>query len=126
MEMHALGLVDAVRAIRAGRIDGRDYRAALRARTHRLDPAIQAFARLAEPEEEPTDGGPFAGVPVAIKDNIDTGDRVTSYGSPAYVDHVRACDARVVARLRALGAAIQTAIVKISSSCRAIVLPGPL
>ena len=46
------------------------------------------------------------GVPVAIKDNFDTADLVTTYGSPIYADHRPAADAAVVARLRQAGALI--------------------
>ena len=46
------------------------------------------------------------GVPVGIKDNFDTADLVTAYGSPIYAGHRPSADAAVVARLRAAGALI--------------------
>ena len=51
--------------------------------------------------------GPLHGVPVLIKDNIDTADRMhTSAGSLALADSIAPADAGLVARLRAAGAVI--------------------
>ena len=49
---------------------------------------------------------PLFGVPVAIKDNFDTADLPTAYGSPIYAGHRPEADAAAVARLRAAGALI--------------------
>ena len=49
---------------------------------------------------------PLAGVPVGIKDLMDTFDQPTTYGSPIYAGHRPATDASIVARLRAAGALI--------------------
>jgi amidase len=51
--------------------------------------------------------GPLHGVPVLVKDNIDTADRMTTTaGSLALEGHIAAKDAFLVARLRAAGAVI--------------------
>jgi len=51
--------------------------------------------------------GPMHGIPILIKDNIDTADRMmTSAGSLALEGHIAARDASVVERLRAAGAVI--------------------
>jgi amidase len=51
--------------------------------------------------------GPLHGIPVLIKDNIDTADRMhTSAGSLALADSIAAQDATVAAKLRAAGAVI--------------------
>jgi amidase len=51
--------------------------------------------------------GPLHGVPVLVKDNIDTADRMTTTaGSLALAGHLAAKDAFLVARLRAAGAVI--------------------
>ncbi|MGB4362214.1 MAG: amidase [Rhodoferax sp.] len=50
--------------------------------------------------------GPLYGVPVAVKDIIDTFDFPTEYGSPIHKGRFSACDATVVSRLRAAGAVI--------------------
>ena len=48
--------------------------------------------------------GPLHGVPIVIKDNIDTGDRMrTSAGSLALAEHVAQRDAHIVRRLREAG-----------------------
>lgn len=49
---------------------------------------------------------PLLGVPVGIKDNFDTADLVTEYGSPIYSGFRPVEDAAVVARLRTAGALI--------------------
>jgi len=48
--------------------------------------------------------GPLHGLPVAVKDNIDTADIVTSYGSPIFVNHRPLADAACVAALKDAGA----------------------
>jgi amidase len=52
--------------------------------------------------------GPFHGIPIVVKDNIETGDRAlaTTAGSLALADNISLRDATVVARLRAAGAII--------------------
>ncbi|CAB3809029.1 Glutamyl-tRNA(Gln) amidotransferase subunit A, chloroplastic/mitochondrial [Paraburkholderia fynbosensis] len=49
---------------------------------------------------------PLAGVPVAVKDVLDTADMPTEFNSAAYKDRRPEQDAWVVARLRAAGASI--------------------
>jgi len=60
-----------------------------------------ARARDAEPPR-----GPLHGVPIAIKDIIDTADMPTEYGSPIYVGHRPRADAACVTLLRTAGAVI--------------------
>ena len=50
--------------------------------------------------------GPLHGLPVAIKDSIDTAGVRTTYGSPLFRDHVPSADALHVQRLRAAGAIV--------------------
>jgi len=51
--------------------------------------------------------GPMHGIPIVIKDNIDTGDRMhTTAGSLALADSIAARDAHVAKRLREAGAVI--------------------
>jgi mandelamide amidase len=50
--------------------------------------------------------GPLAGVPLAVKDNLDTADLPTSGGTPALRDSRPGRDHPAVARLRAAGAAV--------------------
>ena len=50
--------------------------------------------------------GPLAGVPIAVKDLIDTADMPTTYGSPIYAGHRPAVDAAVVASAREAGGVV--------------------
>lgn len=69
-----------------------------------LDPA-QALQQARQRDHSPTQGL-LHGVPVAVKDLIDTVDMPTSYGSPIYAGHRPSWDAACVATLRAAGAVI--------------------
>jgi Asp-tRNA(Asn)/Glu-tRNA(Gln) amidotransferase A subunit family amidase len=70
-----------------------------------LDPeAALAQARAADAAEEPR--SPIHGVPVGIKDIIDTADMPTEYGSRIYAGNRPGTDATCVARLREAGAVI--------------------
>ncbi|WP_160330461.1 amidase, partial [Sphaerimonospora mesophila] len=50
--------------------------------------------------------GPLHGIPIGIKDLIDTAGVRTTYGSPRFTDHVPVRDAGAVSRLREAGAVI--------------------
>src|ERR1700733_243559 len=73
-----------------------------------LNPDALALAEASDRERH--DGqvrGPLHGVPVMIKDNIDTADRMTTTaGSLALYGSIAAQDSAVAARLRAAGAVI--------------------
>jgi Asp-tRNA(Asn)/Glu-tRNA(Gln) amidotransferase A subunit family amidase len=98
-----LGLVDALRAFRDGRASPGAYLAACHdAARARAD--LAAFTYLAT-EFSPGDG-PWAGIPVGVKDIIATADMPTTNGSPVYADHVPAADAWIVTRLKVLGASV--------------------
>lgn len=102
--MQRLGLVDAVANIAAGRLSAEAYQEACLGRACRLEPRIQAFAHLAlQPNLSP---GPLAGIPVAIKDVIDTTDMPTAYGSAIFAGRRPERDAAIVGRIRTLGGAI--------------------
>ncbi|MEX2453782.1 MAG: amidase, partial [Rhodospirillaceae bacterium] len=69
-----------------------------------LDPAA-ALAAARRADLEPR-RGPLHGIPVGIKDIIDTADMPTEYGSAAYAGHRPAADAACVALLREAGAVV--------------------
>src|SRR5437773_726948 len=73
-----------------------------------LNPDALAIAEALDRErKDKGPRGPMHGIPIVIKDNIDTADRMhTSAGSLALVDSVAARDADVVRRLREAGAVI--------------------
>ena len=68
------------------------------------DPEL-ALAEARERDAEPA-RGPLHGLPVGVKDLIDTGDRPTQHGSPIFAGHRPAADAACVAALRAAGAVV--------------------
>jgi amidase len=84
------------------------------ARIAAREPQLHAFAHvdpeLALRQARELDRGPIRGalhgVPIGIKDVIDTADQPTQMGSPIYAGHRPACDAACVALLRAAGAII--------------------
>jgi Asp-tRNA(Asn)/Glu-tRNA(Gln) amidotransferase A subunit family amidase len=87
-----------------------DWRRKLAQRTASLEPRIHAFACLAgqagEAAAASTGSGLLAGVPVGVKDLIDTADLPTTYGSAIFAGHRPSHDALVVRRLREAGAVI--------------------
>lgn len=67
--------------------------------------ALEMARRLDRERREGKVRGPLHGIPVVIKDNIDTGDQMqTTAGSLALEGHRAAADAPLVARLREAGA----------------------
>jgi Asp-tRNA(Asn)/Glu-tRNA(Gln) amidotransferase A subunit family amidase len=110
----ALSVRDAAREIAAKRLKASDYAAAWLERIaareaeigawHRLDrDAVMDAARRCD-DEIPR--GPLHGIPIGVKDLIDTVDLPTGYGSPIYRDHRPAADAACVALARAAGAIV--------------------
>jgi Asp-tRNA(Asn)/Glu-tRNA(Gln) amidotransferase A subunit family amidase len=97
------GTISSVELVQAclDRIHARE--AAVGAWTHLDDEAALAQARACDQQSAQ---GPLHGVPVGIKDIIDTYDMPTSYGSPIYAGYQSAGDAACVAMLRAAGAVI--------------------
>jgi len=119
-----------VAAVRRGERSVVDTAAATLERIAAVDPSLRAFvhmdaeAVLARARELDARGpsGPLHGVPVALKDIIETADLPTGYGSPIYDGHRPTADAAVVARLRAAGALI---VGKTVSTEFALFSPGP-
>jgi Asp-tRNA(Asn)/Glu-tRNA(Gln) amidotransferase A subunit family amidase len=75
----------------------------LRAWAHLDAEAALAHARSRDGEER---RGPLHGVPVGVKDVIDTADMPTAYGSPIYAGHRPERDADCVTWLREAGAVV--------------------
>jgi Asp-tRNA(Asn)/Glu-tRNA(Gln) amidotransferase A subunit family amidase len=65
----------------------------------------QALATARRRDAEPS-RGPLHGIPIAVKDLIDTVDMPTAYGSPIYRGHRPAADASCVALAKAAGAVV--------------------
>lgn len=87
-------------------------------RIERLNPALNAFitvtaeqamAQARDAEAEVRRGkwrGPLHGIPIGLKDNIDTAGVKTTLASAVFKDRVPSADAEVVRRLKAAGAII--------------------
>lgn len=114
MGHNLLSAVEAARRVRAGEITSetlvRDCLDRVAAREDQvgawafIDP--EAALEQARHRDRATPTGALHGVPVAIKDIIDTADMPTAYGSPIYAGHRPAADAACVALLRRAGAVI--------------------
>jgi Asp-tRNA(Asn)/Glu-tRNA(Gln) amidotransferase A subunit family amidase len=116
--LHALTATDAARLIRDGVIGAEQLVAACLERITETDADVQAWtfldadhalaqARAADAwrlEGRPT--GPLHGVPVGLKDIIDTADMPTENGSVLHAGRTPSRDATVVTMLRAAGAVI--------------------
>jgi Asp-tRNA(Asn)/Glu-tRNA(Gln) amidotransferase A subunit family amidase len=69
-----------------------------------FDPGL-AIAQARRLDMQPP-AGPLHGVPIGVKDLMDTADMPTTYGSPIYAGHRPVADAACVAASRAAGAVI--------------------
>jgi len=113
-----LNLVDAARAVRARSLSPVELTRACLERIARLDPRLNSFitvtaegaladARRAEAEVARGNWrGPLHGIPIAVKDNVDTSGVRTTAASAVFRDRVPSEDAEVVLRLRAAGAVL--------------------
>jgi Asp-tRNA(Asn)/Glu-tRNA(Gln) amidotransferase A subunit family amidase len=81
----------------------------------------QALAEARQRDREPPRGA-LHGVPIAVKDLIDTVDMPTAYGSPIYERHRPTADAACVALARAAGAVVLGKTVTTEFAC---FTPGP-
>ena len=115
-EICDLTIDDLSRKIAAGELSPVEVTDAHLARIDALNPAVNAFTTVAHErasaeaklaEEEVATGkvrGPLHGVPIGVKDIIDTAGVRTTQGSSFYRDNVPAQDAECVRRLRDAGA----------------------
>ena len=109
-----LSATEAAAAIAAGTLKSETLVRACIERIRAREPDVEAWARvdperaLAEARERDreTPRSRLHGIPVGVKDVIDTADMPTGYGSPIYQDHQPACDAACVAQVRELGGVI--------------------
>ena len=111
-------LREASQALREERASSTDLTTACLARIARAQGPLNAFitvtrtealAQASRLDDERKSGrwrGPLHGIPLALKDNIDTAGIRTSCGSALYVDRVPDQDAEVTRRLKAAGAVI--------------------
>jgi Asp-tRNA(Asn)/Glu-tRNA(Gln) amidotransferase A subunit family amidase len=116
-EQLALTATEAVAAIQSGRIKAADYMATLLARaaalsslnaltTLDLDGALAAAQRIDALPPEAKARLPLAGLPIVVKDNINTAGLQTSAGTPALEGFVPQTNAPSVQRLLDAGAIV--------------------
>ena len=86
------------------------------------DGAMEAAAKADAARQAGCSLGPLHGLPVAVKDIIDTADMPTEFGARLHVGRRPAADATIVARLRAAGAII---IGKAVTCAYALFVPSP-
>jgi len=90
-----------------GRIEAIDKRGPAINAVIEINPDAMAIAGVMDRELRDRAPGPLHGIPVLIKDNIDTADRMhTSAGSLALADSIAAKDSSVAKKLREAGAVI--------------------
>ncbi|MEO1381455.1 MAG: amidase [Pseudomonadota bacterium] len=117
-DLTLLSAVDAAGAIRSGVLHSEKLMTQYLNRIDATEPVIKAWAHLDKGEalQQAKDAdiwrkkgratGALHGVPVGLKDIIDTVDMPTQYGTPIYAGRRPESDARMVERLREAGAVI--------------------
>lgn len=114
----SLTLAEAVKALGRGKLSATELTDACLARIAAIDPQLNSFitvtgdeARAAarELDRELARGrrrGPLHGIPLALKDNIDTAGIRTTAAAKGFADRIPTADAAVVERLKAAGAVL--------------------
>jgi amidase len=108
---------DLTRALRRREISSRELVELYRTRIDKLNPAINAVVtwndRAAETAAAADDAtargerwGPLHGLPITIKDSLETAGLRTTGGAPEWAHHIPRRDADAVARLRSAGAIV--------------------
>ncbi len=129
-ELHRLSATAAAAAIAGGALTSEELVSACLERVAERDDRVRAWsyvdpdAALATARQRDAERprGVLHGVPVAVKDLIDTADAPTTYGSPIYDGHRPEQDATCVARLRDAGAVV---LGKTVTTEFALFHPGP-
>lgn len=116
--LYELGATELVAHFARGTVHLKEYAQAMMAFAQATEPEVQAFAhlsseivgiqleRLEHNRQADAKPLPLFGVPIAIKDNIDTEDYPTEYGYDGTKGRTPRVDAYLVHRLRAAGAII--------------------
>jgi Asp-tRNA(Asn)/Glu-tRNA(Gln) amidotransferase A subunit family amidase len=117
-DLCALDAADLIRCMREGISTAREVMQAHVDRIEAAEPTLRAWAYLDLPtalsaaaaaDEQRHSGaapGPLHGVPVGVKDIIDTADMPTTFGTRVHAGRQPTADATIVARLRGAGAIV--------------------
>ncbi len=110
MEAHRLTATEAARAIATGRLSPQALMEACLTRVAAREGEVRAFVHLdpaqagrAAARARP---GPLHGIPIGVKDVLDTADMPTCHGSPIWAGNRPRGDAAAVAAARAAGAVV--------------------
>ena len=121
-----LSAAEAARRIAAGRLAPAELVEACLDRIAAREPQVRAFSSLdpALPRRAAArpPSGPLAGLPVGVKDVLDTADLPSEYGSPIWAGHRPRADASAVALTRAAGGIVMGKTVTTEFATRH---PGP-
>lgn len=128
--LHQYSAAEVAAAVSSGKVKCETVARACLERIEQREPVVRAWSFLdadlaleqARRLDDQTPRGALRGVPVGIKDVIDTHDMPTEMGSPIYRGYRPRADASIVALLRAAGALI---IGKTVTCEFAFVAPGP-
>jgi Asp-tRNA(Asn)/Glu-tRNA(Gln) amidotransferase A subunit family amidase len=110
-ELNRLSATDAAALLASRKLGAEDYARACLARVAEREDTVNAWAYIdhdqvlaqARALDSGAVRGPLHGIPVGIKDIIDTADMPTGYGSPIYKNNQPAWDAACVSAIRAAG-----------------------
>ena len=106
----SLTATQAVRLIQDGKLRPETLMDAYLDHIANRDPTILAFAHFNPAEARAaaatTRPGPLQGIPIGVKDVLDTADMPSQYGSPIWTDHQPKADSAPVAWARAAGAVV--------------------
>ena len=118
MDLASLSALQSLELLQSGDLSSVELVTACLEQIDRIDPVVNAIvtrdderalaaaARCDQRRSSGEIGGALAGLPILIKDLQATGDMRTTYGSPAFANHIPDADAGIVSRIRAAGAVI--------------------
>ncbi len=112
-KIHALTIFDALEALRGQTLSARELVDACFRQIERLNPELNAFITVMDPEEaikaqlpesSASSSNSLRGIPLAIKDLFDVAGIRTTIGSKFFADNVATQDAFVIEKLKQAGA----------------------
>lgn len=105
---NTIGLTEACNLISADQLKPIDLLQACVTTANEVEPVLKAFVSRASLDSmaQQIKVGPLSGIPIAVKDIIDTVDLPTTNGSPIYKGKTPAEDAAIVKKIRSLGGII--------------------
>jgi Asp-tRNA(Asn)/Glu-tRNA(Gln) amidotransferase A subunit family amidase len=112
--LNTLSVYEASSAIARGQLTSEALTRACLERIAAREPVVHAWARIdadaalaeARQRDEEPSRGPLHGVPIGVKDVLNTANMTTEMGSPIYAGHRTRSDAASVALLRSAGAVV--------------------